>query len=667
GACVHCKRLKVRCEPSTKPNICKRCELGGFDCQARSRKKRKPAPTQEDLQQRSRDQDQHIQDLLHRFDQLKTDAKVHQWVSAHNLNYAEDAVRRASSLSPRNSAATAARLDRSQQQSSRAPEIVRHCPLHADEIVDLFQIYFERINPFFSLLDPAYHTHSRLIWSCPFLFTVICAVASRYYAKRPGLYPLAMEFARDCAGKALVDGFKSIDICQAYLILAVYPVPKKKWADDRSWMLIGLACRLAMELGLYLECNPHDPSISSDEQLDRMRTWLTCYCVDGSHSTQFGKMPMLRPDDYTARHSSNWYKSSQLSFDIHLCAYVQIIFLIAQWREACENLQDANNVVATSLEYEERIARMMEHWVCVYAQESNHTGRCSTPNPSWSTYSYQTDIDKYRGNTTQLIAAYLRLVILSNGFQRAFKKGMSRDQPIVMQSMQTANAVIDIMVNTLYPAGHLRYGMEAHFLYVSFAAGFLINFLRPKFMPLLCNTQQRNIVVTVEHLISVLGSSDVALDCRHTPAIYSKFLLNQLNRYRPSEASVYRPDSNWEMGDLEFVPQYHQTREQSPPNAYLHSWPDSDANFPAGSPGSSTPGSDHYSGVVYQRHGEAEIDFSINHFVATVSGSPPSGQSNFQTNYSSTSTLTGWDQEPQVRGTFPAPYHEHSQYARYGR
>lgn len=31
------------------------------------------------------------------------------------------------------------------------------------------------------------------------------------------------------------------------------------------------------------------------------------------------------------------------------------------------------------------------------------------------------------------IAAYLRLVILSNGFQRAFKKGMSRDQPIVMQ------------------------------------------------------------------------------------------------------------------------------------------------------------------------------------------------------------------------------------------
>lgn len=261
------------------------------------------------------------------------------------------------------------------------------------------------------------------------------------------------------------------------------------------------------------------------------------------------------------------------------------------------------------------------------------------------------------------------------------------------------------MVNTLYPAGHLRYGMEVryknhalirpvppltYFVSGPFPLCFFrrwfsyqrrcvcahpaskllrsgLQFLRPKFMPLLCDTQQRNIVVTVEHLISVLGSSDVALDCRHTPAIYSKFLLNQLNRYRPSEASVYRPDSNWEMGDLEFVPQYHQTREQSPPNAYLHSWPDSDANFPAGSPGSSTPGSDHYSGVVYQRHGEAEIDFSINHFVATVSGSPPSGQSNFQTNYSSTSTLTGWDQEPQVRGTFPAPYHEHSQYARYGR
>jgi hypothetical protein len=52
-----------------------------------------------------------------------------------------------------------------------------------------------------------------------------------------------MEFARDLAGKGLVEGYRSIDVCQAYLIMAVYPVPKKKWAEDRSWLLMGVAIR----------------------------------------------------------------------------------------------------------------------------------------------------------------------------------------------------------------------------------------------------------------------------------------------------------------------------------------------------------------------------------------------------------------------------------------
>lgn len=52
-----------------------------------------------------------------------------------------------------------------------------------------------------------------------------------------------MEFARDAAGNALVDGNRGIDVCQAYLLMAVYPVPKKKWVEDRSWLLMGVAIR----------------------------------------------------------------------------------------------------------------------------------------------------------------------------------------------------------------------------------------------------------------------------------------------------------------------------------------------------------------------------------------------------------------------------------------
>jgi hypothetical protein len=49
------------------------------------------------------------------------------------------------------------------------------------------------------------------------------------------LYRQAHAFARDAAAMALIDGSTGVDICQAYLILAVYPMPKKKFADDRSW------------------------------------------------------------------------------------------------------------------------------------------------------------------------------------------------------------------------------------------------------------------------------------------------------------------------------------------------------------------------------------------------------------------------------------------------
>ena len=75
------------------------------------------------------------------------------------------------------------------------------------------------------------------------VFFPVCAIASRHYTSKPELNSIAQEFARDAAGKALVGGQKGVDICQAYLLLGVYPVPKKKWAEDRSWLFQGVAIR----------------------------------------------------------------------------------------------------------------------------------------------------------------------------------------------------------------------------------------------------------------------------------------------------------------------------------------------------------------------------------------------------------------------------------------
>lgn len=73
------------------------------------------------------------------------------------------------------------------------------------------------------------------------------------------------------------------------------------------------------------------------------------------------------------------------------------------------------------------------------------------------------------------ITAYLRLVVLAVGFQYAVKSGVSPESEVFKQSIDAARSVIQITIERLYPTGHLRYAMEANFLYVSFAAAYLVN------------------------------------------------------------------------------------------------------------------------------------------------------------------------------------------------
>ena len=72
---------------------------------------------------------------------------------------------------------------------------------------------------------------------------LVCAVSSRYYREKSGIYPIAMHFARHAAANALVDGWKSVELCQAYILLSTYGVPAKRWEEDRGWLYIGLAIR----------------------------------------------------------------------------------------------------------------------------------------------------------------------------------------------------------------------------------------------------------------------------------------------------------------------------------------------------------------------------------------------------------------------------------------
>jgi transcriptional regulatory protein LEU3 len=107
-----------------------------------------------------------------------------------------------------------------------------------------------------------------------------------------------------------------------------------EYFHDRSWAVTHFwPDRMAIELGLN---QPFPPGCDERECLNRTRTWLICFCVDGSYATQFGKMAMIPLNDHLARNSRHWYQSSALTspFDIHLCAIVDIHLVFADFRKA---------------------------------------------------------------------------------------------------------------------------------------------------------------------------------------------------------------------------------------------------------------------------------------------------------------------------------------------
>ena len=97
---------------------------------------------------------------------------------------------------------------------------------------------------------------------------------------------------------------------------------------------------MAYELSLNLP--PHD-TMDDREKLNRTRTWLNCFCVDGSYATQFGKVMSISQDDYVARTSRDWYMLSPLNqlTDIHLCGYVHANVVMCEFRATiCKILRE---------------------------------------------------------------------------------------------------------------------------------------------------------------------------------------------------------------------------------------------------------------------------------------------------------------------------------------
>lgn len=78
---------------------------------------------------------------------------------------------------------------------------------------------------------------------------IVCAIASKFYTEKPELYGQLMEISRKLAFSVPSQGYKSVEIVQAYLLLTLWGCGAvERFEMDKTWMLLGMAIRYANPL-----------------------------------------------------------------------------------------------------------------------------------------------------------------------------------------------------------------------------------------------------------------------------------------------------------------------------------------------------------------------------------------------------------------------------------
>ncbi|KAJ7592760.1 hypothetical protein C8J56DRAFT_482308 [Mycena floridula] len=424
---------------------------------------------------------------------------------------------------------------RSLINSNHPPHILTRGIITPSDAKSLFKIFSETMNLSLSLVDPVLYTAQRTVDRSPFMFTVICAIASRFY--KPELYGVAMHYAQLAAGTALISGPKNVELVIGYILLSLYPVPSKRWEDERGWLYLGTAIRIAVELNLHLP-NTAKPlnEQHAREQLNRTRVWINCFNLDRSTGSQYGKAPTIRNTDYIANHSGDWWNSSKYNmehFDIHTCCYNAELRVMAGFVASIYN--DPNHPTGLSKD------APFEDLAIATDEELQALGK------KWFTLLEQTDMtnvqNRFRTGLLRLAFSYSRLFALSFGFQ--YGKSFKDDEnPFFLRCVVAARDVVTTVVTDIGRPGqriYFRHGPEAQRVFLTFAVTFLIRLLQPNYASLKPETRAE-ILQLIQSAIDFLSSPEVAIDERH--ARFLEGLLAKVEKPSRSRRGSRRPKSS---------------------------------------------------------------------------------------------------------------------------
>ncbi|KAI0062372.1 hypothetical protein BV25DRAFT_1804016 [Artomyces pyxidatus] len=384
-----------------------------------------------------------------------------------------------------------------------------------EEVVALFDIYFDHMNMHCNLLDQEFHTPSLVCSRSPFLLTTICAVSSKFYTTRPELHGKLTDLSKKLAFTVPAQGYKSVEIVQAYLLLAMWGCgPVERYEQDKTWMLLGMAIRMATDLNLHRRTSTISPETAEGKARDREvynreRTWLLCYCLDRSASAQMGKPSSIR-EDSIIRNAVNWVQSPLARRgDYPLAAYVELQRIVSRTLDLLYSETTSPSGLLVHIDYLlviKTFERQIQAW---YSQVSDVTEDGS-----------KDIIAKYQRIMSEYYANYAMLVINSFGLQNAMEQSPVDIPHFFARVHSSAKTCAVLVRDQLGPSGVLKYSPDSHFVFSSYAVLSLMKLIRPEF-PASRDSEQDTLTL-VRDVAETFDS--VSAGPMHTPSLYSVFL-----------------------------------------------------------------------------------------------------------------------------------------------
>ncbi|RPD66529.1 hypothetical protein L226DRAFT_454613 [Lentinus tigrinus ALCF2SS1-7] len=396
-----------------------------------------------------------------------------------------------------------------------------------EEVVALFKIYFDHLNVQAPLLDPDFHTPSLVCSRSPFLLTSICAVASRFYEARTDLHAKLSALARKLTFQVPAQGYKSIEIVQAYIINVLWGSgPVQRYEQDQTWMLLGMAIRMATDLNLHRRSavqNVDTPESQSRsrEVRNRERTWIMCFCLDRSFSAQMGK-PYSIKEDFMIRNASTWARSAGcLPSDSGLAAYADLQRILTRSLDLLYSGTANSSGLQVDCDFL-LVIKTMETQLLAWHHEWLNLRQLTGKSPFLLFEGTGTteEAKKYRMMMYDFYFHYAMLIINAFGLQNALERSAVDIGHFFARCHSSAVSCASIFKDELGPTGYLRYAPDSHFVMGSYAVLSLLKLIRPEFQAFLDHEEK-----TITIVRDVANMFDqVAVGPLHTPALYSCFL-----------------------------------------------------------------------------------------------------------------------------------------------